>query len=189
MFITNERVFFASGNYTAKIIDFDRSVFIREKIIPSTGLSGLCKDYGVCPEENRARDPVIFLTFTYSNLLGKTTPKKVLEFMDDFVDKISSEPDDMIRLPTSKYKKVAKGFLCLQDGKCKNWVPSKELLNDFSQMVEKNVFELEVMDMKTKKDLTLVAEKQVSYCGRLFMGLDVQDEKRKVLIKRTEFPF
>ena len=172
--------------YLAKIIDYDVASFYEKKEWTLDGVyykyeENLCEDIGACRHgENPKFDHVTFLTYLHYHLSREHV---FSPFIDTFIFSVSSEPEDMILNPQSKYKSGWNGRLCFNPrfiknlengdyanrGMCKNWVPSDELFRPFSYMVENNLFELKTLPFTQKSINSLPMEKT-------WISLEINDD-------------
>jgi hypothetical protein len=123
-------------------------------------------------------------------------PAKVA-FAIRLASKLSSDPQDMLLEPVSKYKSAWPGHLCYNSGfvkglnpgadvnkyKCKNWIPTDDLFLPFSEMVSRNIFELKVIPL-SRENRAKLPEKTT--WTSLSVSTDVRDELvgiRRVIAK------
>lgn len=124
--------------FLAKIIDYDRASFYELKSCDF--IQDLCEDYGQCFYGANPKKDAVTVMSTIAHYLQRGSSAE--DFFIRFCMKMSSDPENMIIKPLSKYRASNMAHLCFQPNfdfrtekdapvVCKNWVPSDSLFKPF----------------------------------------------------------
>lgn len=159
-FGTCGKVVKVNGDYIAKIIDYDRAGFFGGDP-PNIIWSSICEDYGACPDgENRTADALRFINWLCA--LKNNMSPECIQYLTDFTNKISPEPDELFTQKLTKYMTRYVGIPCnvpKNSGDCQNWEIPTKILATFPEMMAKNLFGVECA---LKEELN---ESEHVYCG------------------------
>ncbi len=170
-FGANGRIVKVNGNYIAKIIDYDRAGFF-DGDPPNTVWNSVCEEYGACPDGvNRTADALRFINGIYGE--KNSLSDECIAYLNSFVNKISTEPEEIISGRPTKYMTRYGGIPCRVPkgkGDCYNWELPSEILMHFPDMLEKNVFQIECALFE-----------ELGKTNHIYCGIDVDDKLRVFL--------